>query len=388
MLSASTLENREPGDTTVTRVEAVVALPTTAVAQSPRQRLAWMDTLRGIAVFLVIYTHAIGLSPVRPPEALKVIDHLVSPLRIPALMFLSGMLLPQSLRKPRAVYLRGKVSRILWPYLLWSLVILAVSSFGAPGPDPLAELFWNPTSPMWFVGYLFVFYVVAMFLRPGLRTWLLLPTAVALVLIGSESLLAPSSSAEDVSLHRVFFTFFCFLAGDLLSRHQVRWLPVLTRVGATVLCALIALPALVMSVAGFVVRYQAVYLLSTLAGIVATIPLLTRLSGTSVGRFVGAQGRRSIVFYVTSFPAQQVAHHLATDAGVRSGLAITVINLAAGLAAGFFVVWLRSRLPAVDYLYDLHLERWGAARRGGGPAARRPGSRRLTGSSPAGAGEA
>lgn len=349
-------------------------------------RLTWMDTLRGLAVLMVVYTHAIGLSSPPPPQALKVIDHLVSPFRIPSLMFLSGMLLARSLAKPRAVYLRGKVSRILWPYLVWSLITLAVGSFGAPGPNPLVELFWNPTSPMWFVGYLFVFYVVTIFFGPGFRTWLLVPTAIGLVLAGVASALDPSAPEQGSSLLRAFFTFFCFLAGDLLARHQTRWLPALTGVRVTVICAVLALPAIVLSVAGFVVRYQPAYLLSTLAGIVALVPLLSRLAGTAVGRFAAAQGRSSIVFYVTAFPVQMVAHHVATGLGLRSGLAVTAFNLVAGLTAGFVMVWLRSRSGLVDHLFDLHLERW--VGEGAVQGLRRFGTRPgLSGSSRAPAGE-
>lgn len=316
-----------------------------------------MDTLRGLAVFLVMYSHAVFLSPIPPPRALLVFDDLVTPFRIPALMFLSGMLLPRSMAKPRLLYLRGKVSRILWPYLVWSLILLSVMSFGSPGPNPLVELVLDPQSPMWYLAYLFVFYVVLMFCRPAQRTWLLLPAAVGLMLASPATALDPTAPEQAVTLHRVFFTFFCFLAGDFLSRHQARWLPALTTVRASLVLAVLALPAIVMSVAGYVVRYQPLYLAGTLAGILAAIPLLARLGGTAVGRFLGAQGRRSIIFYVTHWPVLLVAYHVAIAIGLRNGLVMTLFNLAACVAAGFTAVWLTSRFRVLDYLFDLHLER-------------------------------
>lgn len=321
------------------------------------ERLVWMDTLRGVAVLLVMLSHAIHLSPIDPPRAVITLDLAVTPFRIPALMFLSGMLLARSVAKPRPVYLRGKVSRILWPYLLWTLITLAVTSFGAPGPNPLIELLWRPTSAMWYLGYLFVYYLAVMFLRPGQRTWLLVPTAVGLVLAAPTTVLDPFTSSDAAALPKLLFCFFCFLCGDVLTRHAARWHPVLTNVRTTAVCALLALPAVVMSVAGFEVRFQPCYLVSTLAGIVATIPLFTWLAGTGVGAFSAAQGRSSIVFYVTHWPVQLVAYHVAFGLGLRSGLGITAFNLGAALAAGFAMVWLRSRWPRIDYLYDLHLER-------------------------------
>lgn len=328
----------------------------------PGTRRAWMDTMRGIAVFLVVYFHAIGLSPVRPPEGFRVVDHLF-PFRIPALMFLSGMLLPQSLARPRGVYLQGKVSCILWPYLLWQVARLVVDPTGETGSKVLVELFLNPMSPMWYVAYLFVFYVVTMFFAPVLRTWLLLPTGIALVVVGWQGFLHPLAPEQEMPLHRVFFTFSCFLVGDLVARHQARWLPVLMRVRTTVVCLVLAVPIVAMSVAGFVVRYQPLYLVSTLACIAVTIPLVVRLARTDVGAFFARQGRSSIVFYVVGFPAQLVAHHVMLELGVRSGVLGTLVNLVVGLGAGFVLVRLRSRFGFVDYLFDLHLERWVGRRR-------------------------
>ena len=326
----------------------------TASTTPAGQRFAWMDTLRGLAVFLVIYSHAVFLSPIPAPEPLRVFDHVVTPFRIPGLMFLSGMLLPRSLAKPRRVYLRGKVNRIAWPYLVWSVILLAVMSFGSPGPNPLVELVMNPTSPMWYLAYLFVFYLVVMPFRPAQRTWLLVPAMVGLVVAGRATILDPTAPEQALTLHRVFFTFVCFLVGDLVARHQERWLPRLTSVRTACVLGVLALPAVAMSVAGYVVRYQPLYVVSTLAGIVAVIPLLVRLQGTAVGRFLAAQGRRSIVFYVIHWPVLLVAYHVAIVIGLRSGLTMTLFNLAAGVAAGFTMVWLTTRLPVLDLLFDLH----------------------------------
>jgi fucose 4-O-acetylase-like acetyltransferase len=324
-------------------------------------RMTWMDALRGTAVFLVIFTHAVTLSPVGAPRPLEVFALAMAPFRVPSLMFLSGMLLPRSLERSRRVYLRGKVSRILWPYLVWSTITLVVTSFGTPGPNPLIELFVNPKSAMWYVGYLFVFYVVALFFRPAGRSWLLLVAATGLVLARLADVTDPRLVGDTTVPQRWFFTFFCFLAGDFLMRHRERWLSGLTSVPAVVVCALLALPALVLAGAGWSVRYEPLYLVSSLAGIAAAIPFFRWLSGRALGRSAATIGRSSIVFYVTHWPVQLVAYHAAAALGMSNGLAIVAWNLAAALGVGFGVLWLRSRWGAVDYLFDLHLERWSGA---------------------------
>ncbi len=321
-------------------------------------RMTWMDTLRGSAVFLVVLTHAVDLSPAGAPRPLEVFALAMAPFRVPSLMFLSGMLLPRSLTRPRGVYLRGKVSRILWPYLVWSVLTLVVTSFGTPGPNPLVELFVNPKSAMWYVGYLFVFYVVALFFRPAGRSWLLLASVVGLVLVRLPDVTHPLLTGTTTVPQRWFFTFSCFLAGDLFMRHRERWVPALTNVPAVVGCSLLALPALVLAGAGWTVRYEPLYLVSTLAGIVAAIPFFRWLGTRALGHGAASIGRSSIVFYVVHWPVQLVAYHAAGALGLTSGLVVTAWNLAAGLGVGLGVLWLRSRWRGVDYLFDLHLERW------------------------------
>ncbi|MGI3781191.1 MAG: acyltransferase family protein [Janthinobacterium lividum] len=323
------------------------------------ERMTWMDALRGTSVFLVILTHAVTLSPVGAPWPLEVFVRAIAPFRVPALMFLSGMLLPRSLARPRSVYLRGKVSRILWPYLVWSGITLVVTSFGTPGPSPLIELFVNPKSAMWYVGYLFVFYVVTMFFRPAGRSWLLLGAVAGLALSRLADVAHPLLVGDTTVPQRWFFTCSCFLAGDLLMRHRERWLPALTSVPASLTCAVLALPALVLAGTGWTVRYEPLYLMSTLAGIVAAVPFFRWLAGRALGRSAASIGQSSIVFYVTHWPVQLVAYHAAAALGMSHGLVVTAWNLAAALGVGFGVRWLRSRWDGVDYLFDLHLERSG-----------------------------
>ena len=71
-----------------------------------KQRYEWMDTLRGSAIVLMLVWHATAIPAlvgIPVPTALIAVNDALLPFRMPTLMFLSGLLLPAALRKPRAV---------------------------------------------------------------------------------------------------------------------------------------------------------------------------------------------------------------------------------------------------------------------------------------------
>ena len=76
-------------------------------------RFAWMDLLRGSAIFMLILYHASAIASLYGrdlPRWLVIFNEFFLPFRMPTLMFLSGMLLSGSLRKPLVQYYWGKPS--------------------------------------------------------------------------------------------------------------------------------------------------------------------------------------------------------------------------------------------------------------------------------------
>lgn len=116
-----------------------------------------MDLLRGISVLLIVVYHANPLSETAVGEWF---DHFFQPYRVPLLLVLSGMLLPQSLRKGLKTYFDGKIRRIVWPLLVWTLAMMPF----------LADDLLRSTSPMlvlvlgthlWFLWVLVAAYAIA-----------------------------------------------------------------------------------------------------------------------------------------------------------------------------------------------------------------------------------
>jgi surface polysaccharide O-acyltransferase-like enzyme len=121
-------------------------------------RMEWMDALRGMAVLLVVLQHAVtvplheGMASAPWAQAL---NNALLPYRMPMLLFLSGMLLQRSLSKPLITgYLVGKVRRIVWPLVLWSLIVLLIDTPEVSlGENP--EAYAGPRH-LWFL-YVLVF---------------------------------------------------------------------------------------------------------------------------------------------------------------------------------------------------------------------------------------
>ena len=98
---------------------------------STPSRMTWMDAMRGFAVLLVMFTHTYtmpqGLDATFSSVAFANVVQVFQSWRMPMLVFLSGVLLPRSVSKPLGTYYRGKAERILWPFLVW-MVVLALAT--------------------------------------------------------------------------------------------------------------------------------------------------------------------------------------------------------------------------------------------------------------------
>ncbi len=121
--------------------------------------------------------------------------------------FLSGLFVDRSLGRGPASYLRGKWWGILYPYLLWSVVLVVArwamrGHINTPmGFDRLATIAWDPVQPMWFLYALFFCFVLYAVLR-RLPWWLHLLVAVVLN-VGQSGLSA--GVLNDCLAHYLFF---------------------------------------------------------------------------------------------------------------------------------------------------------------------------------------
>jgi fucose 4-O-acetylase-like acetyltransferase len=195
----------------------------------PQPRDESADVLRGVGLVTVILMHsfAIVTSPTAVAQlalsassGLECFIKALNPARMPAMMFIAGYFASLSLsRASMDTFLKKKARGVLYPFALWSALYLLIKCAisGAHGSLD-SDTFWShvllPAGHMWFVGYLFVYFVLLAALWKR-RHVLLVGAVIGLVLArlnGWDDLnrglfllcfFAVGSTMRPVTMHRV-----------------------------------------------------------------------------------------------------------------------------------------------------------------------------------------
>lgn len=134
-----------------------------------KQRLDWVDYARGVGIILVVFAHNLGgqrASGIPLPGPLAGLVSYAYSFHMPLFFFLSGLFVMHSYRKGFAPFLQSKVRTILYPFVIWSLILGIIQRvLGAYVNHPLSSvrdlLFcWiRPIEQMWFLQALFIMFV-------------------------------------------------------------------------------------------------------------------------------------------------------------------------------------------------------------------------------------
>lgn len=139
-------------------------------------RQNWVDSIRGFAVVLIILGHwTTGFSSMANNDLsfiFSYIQKILSPFRLEILFFLSGLVVVKSLKKGKLNYYKGKLKNILWPYLIWSIIILFMfflSGLLKNSNDDifnikLNDFFYGFLDLTWFLFFIFIFYCIIPFI--------------------------------------------------------------------------------------------------------------------------------------------------------------------------------------------------------------------------------
>lgn len=317
-------------------------------------RLVWMDLMRGAAIVVVLLHHAMVLSmrhlPAVPPGAAAV-DAALVPLRMPAMVFLSGLLLDASLRKGSRSYAEGKLRNIAYPYAVWTLLYVLVLDrqwTADPGivPTLLGTNLLTAPSPLWFLLFLLLFYAAAL----GLRR---VRAPHGVVVVGS--LILSMGLQDDTRPSRFFYLFAFFMLGAWASARTAEWdRLVRDRAVLAVAAVLGAVLITVAVVSPYIGRYDAEYAVGVVAGIVLLARGAQLVAGQRWTAGLRALGRHSLIPYVVHYPVMVlVAATLARYVGLEHTSVVVTLTFLAGLAAGALAIVVRLRVPAAAWLFGL-----------------------------------
>lgn len=309
------------------------AAPDAPTAAPARPRLLWMDFLRGLAIALVMVTHAVTMAQqagLDMPVWLDVPATALQPFRLPMLLIISGMFLPRALSKPLGTYVGGKLRHLLWPLVLWAPLVMLAHSPARIGQWSAWQV--GPAH-LWYLQTMLFCYALALLSR-WVPLWVFPVALLAVRELGWSDSLAFYYYAP--------FFFIGALAQPLTERLQnaPRWFGGLLGLAAAVGSAL--------HVLGAIGTWSKPFFVVSLVGALAMIWLAPRLRRGWTVRLLERVGRRSMVFYILHFPVIALFYRFA----VPLDLPVPVL-VAAGAIVAAVVPFLVTRIPGHDVWFSL-----------------------------------
>lgn len=147
----------------------------------PVSREGWVDTARGIGIVLVVYGHALRslfFSNTHTPQWVKISDSVIYTFHMPLFFLLAGLWIWPNIERGRYIFLKRKLSDIIYPYFIWSFIEGLIEFLFSPyvnTPITLYDIALIPVKPIeqfWFLYALFFAQLTLLVIYP--RRYLLL----------------------------------------------------------------------------------------------------------------------------------------------------------------------------------------------------------------------
>jgi uncharacterized membrane protein YcfT len=322
-----------------------------------RERLAWVDTGRGLAIALVAVYHAArwltraGFDT----EGWQVVNDVLSSLRMPLFFTLSGLFAGKWLHASWRALLRSKLALFAWVFCVWGVIGSATFVLGSASngrrvsiPDTAHALLWSPLYPkleLWFIWALTLFFVVAKLTR-SLNRWVQLSVTALLAAVALTLWFDITTGPTGSAKYYFFFLLGIYLRDLVIALGQLSHRLVLVAVfvawaGVSTTVSLLGLRDL-----------WGVYFVNCVIGVAGGIVVSRFLSRFSVLRRLGQQ---TLPIYLAHTPIIIViafALSLTPLPGLFAPdlLATPLVAVAALMIALYLYGW-ASRRPVLRYLY-------------------------------------
>lgn len=336
------------------------------------KRQQWIDITRGLSIVFVIMYHLHGgteyLNLIETVPGYhyfsSVVDFLnktLSPIRMELLMLLSGMLVSKGMEKGLDRYYTGKVKSILYPYLIWSLVMLVLMSArglvsGEKGAHDVIVYFFKiiigVPSVTWFLYWVFVFFMIQPRLR-NLSPMVVLPAVLLLSFVVSKVEYVTDDLVRGVAFSAVIYCYAFFWLGDYIIRNGID-LGQLVKNRMVVVLSAISVAALSFLMNTTELSNTSVVLFPMALLSFAMVALLAQqLEKVKVGQLFAFIGMNSIFFYLMHVPLLMIVKRavpVLNFSDVATAIAIWVV----AITVPFITVKLR-KLKLVRLLFEF---RW------------------------------
>lgn len=312
---------------TITLAEQGTASATATTAPAPaRTRVEWIDFAKGLAVLLVVIGHVIpGLMNaglISADHPLNFVATWIYAFHMPVFFFLAGLFAMRSTQRTVGEFLADKFRVIVYPYLLWSLIQLAimgllggVTNLGAVTLTPvsiLRYLFVDPFMQFWFLYALFFNYLLLLAaIKLGAGKLGYLAVAAVFFILGALLPLDPTQIIFRTMFQTIFFALGAVFGETLCKRLSALKLPALAGValGAFAIMTVVLLAGIGHKVTEYLPRLG-LALLGLLAALALSIILNQTLPGR-IARAVRTWGQKSMQIYIV---------HVLAASGLRIAL--------------------------------------------------------------------
>jgi fucose 4-O-acetylase-like acetyltransferase len=184
-------------------------------------RVDWIDNAKALGIFLVVYGHvARGLDSANIKfQCFDFVDQLIYSFHMPLFFLLSGIFFVKNIEnKSLSTFLKGKISTILYPYLVWSLIQISIQYFASSvinGDVSITDVltFFLPRSQFWFLLVLFFIIVFNTLVFNYLRLHGLI---ICFLICGLIAFYAE----KDSFIFKLFFHNLFFLVGVFLFHYS------------------------------------------------------------------------------------------------------------------------------------------------------------------------
>lgn len=315
-----------------------------------KTRYGWIDALRGTAIILVVHFHVIGNIAKYPnaPEMFINLTNFIAPLRMPILVLLSGLLVSNSIAKGRKKYFSGKVKNIAYPFLIWTIIMYALSFakevyLGDPMESTfLQSLTTEPLYHLWFLQFIFMYYI-AMYYLKNINPLFVFLGSIALYVISY-------GHVEDR-----FLSLFCFFTlGSYIGQNLSAISAKIRNASPILLLASLSL-AVLFSVLRFkhhFVIHNLYYLLSALFYIPVLIKLFMLIEGTKSSKCLEFFGVGSLVIYLVHVPVITVLYNIIKIAYNGSPLSVYFILMSLTILSCIAILYASRKITLVSLLFS------------------------------------
>lgn len=316
-------------------------------------RNTFLDCTRGLGMCLVVFGHVqrglhdAHLLPANYP--FERIDFPLYTFHMPLFFLLAGLYVWPGLERGRAAFLGSKLTTIVAPYFIWSIIqggvqiAMAGSTNHAVALADWPRLFYAPLGQFWFLYALMIWQLLALACnRHGLAL-----AAIAIAALAAGTMLPDSFAATTLKMG-VFFAAGAAIGPAL----EARIAPLAN--GRMLIVCCIAFGVSILAIWGIAPIYSWQALPAAIFGMTVLAIVCYRANRTRARAALAFCGQRSMHIYVMHIMAAAGMRIVFMKAGIHNPYALLSTGTAAGILLplgasqvfGHAKEWLRNTLPA------------------------------------------